>query len=141
MPGPAPKPKDQRINRVKPSRGEWVELERRTEPAPESPLADEFADDWASLWSSPMATMWQDEDVAVVARVLMLRVAAIEALDTKLMSELRQLEDRLGLNPKGRRDLRWIIPDTEPADPRVGKVGDEVSRRRQEREARLANSG
>ena len=28
-----------------------------------------------------------------------------------MMSELRQLEDKLGLSPKARRDLRWRLVD------------------------------
>jgi hypothetical protein len=31
-----------------------------------------------------------------------------------IASEIRQRQDRLGLNPKGKRDLRWRV--TEPAE-------------------------
>jgi hypothetical protein len=144
---PGPPPKQQRRRRNLPERGEWVELEPRKGPTPKCPvpLDRSQAAQWRELWKSPMASMWQKEDVPGLARVLVLRPLVLQTFDTKLMSELRQLEDRFGLTPKGRRDLRWLIPDTEPVDPRSRRDGedpeDEVSRRRAEREQRLAAGG
>lgn len=143
MPGPAPK--QQRRRRNTPERGEWVELEPRKGPTPKCPVKLDAAQraEWKRLWHTPMASMWQDEDVPVLARIMTLRAFLQTNLDKGLLSELRQLEDRFGLTPKGRRDLRWLIPSTEPADPRTKrepKVEDEVARRRREREEKLAEA-
>lgn len=53
--------------------------------------------------------------------------------------EMRELEDRLGLSPKGMASLRWeIVADPPPADP---YAQDEVARRRATRRERLVENG
>lgn len=57
-----------------------------------------------------------------------------------VMKEMRELDDRLGLTPKARAALRWEIVAPQPVEePTDGD--DEVSRRREERKARLATGG
>jgi hypothetical protein len=53
----------------------------------------------------------------VVARYarLLVRVEDDDA-STRLMNEVRQLEDRLGLNPVALVRLRWRIGDGEPTE-------------------------
>ncbi len=94
---------------------------------------------WAELWSTPQAVAWEQLGyLRSVARYVTLDAAASRSLDniddpklyaamlanqTRLLPELRQLEDRLGLNPKAMRSLMWEIAD------------DEVGAKRDEREA------
>ena len=48
--------------------------------------------------------------------------AAMLAAQTRLAPELRQLEDRLGLNPLAMRRLEWVIAADEVAEKRDGKT-------------------
>lgn len=130
--GPAPKPAEQRRRRNAPSSGEWVDLPRsgRSGPAPKWMLpgkpSTEVARLWRWAWSTPQATRW--EGLALepfVARWAMLTVEATRLDDLGaervkgVFAELRQIEDRLGLNPKGLQDRRWRLAaeaDTTPAD-------------------------
>lgn len=119
--GPAPKPADQRRRSNKPAAGDWVDLPRegRSGPAPKWMLPGKPAAEvlrlWRWAWSTPQASMW--EGLALepfVARWCKLTVdihtdaLGATALQASL-PELRQIEDRLGLNPKGLQDRRWRL--------------------------------
>lgn len=54
--------------------------------------------------------------------------------------EMRELDDRLGMTPKARAALRWEIVREED-EPEQPDVDDEVTRKREQRKARLASSG
>lgn len=55
-----------------------------------------------------------------------------------IMREAREIEDRLGLTPKGMAQLRWrIVPDVVEEDAE----DDELAKRREGRRARLASGG
>lgn len=78
---------------------------------------------WESLWRKPQAAAWVDLGFEhVVARLAVLLVVSLKpsALPAQL-TELRQLEDRLGLNPAAMQRLRWQIaaapqaPEQSPA--------------------------
>lgn len=119
--GPAPKPADQRRRRNAPTAGEWAELPRegRQGPAPKWMLPGrpgaEVLRLWRWAWSTPQACMW--EGLALepfVARwcKLTVEIHGGELGATALLAslpELRQIEDRLGLNPKGLQDRRWRL--------------------------------
>ncbi len=47
-----------------------------------------------------------------------------------LFKEIRALEDGLGLTEKGRRNLRWRLPDEEDPDAPVATVTELQSRQR-----------
>jgi hypothetical protein len=79
---------------------------------------------WAQLWASPQAVVWEELGwIRVVARYTRTTVTAEEPLTsrkwltlgikptavTQLMAEARQLEDRLGLNPKAMKTLGWEV--------------------------------
>lgn len=66
---------------------------------------------WEQLWASPQATAWEEMGwVRTVARYARITVAAERPKAiAAVMSEARQLEDRLGLNPKAMRSLGWEI--------------------------------
>ncbi len=125
MPGPAPKPEEQRRNRSKPAGGSerWLPVEGRSGPAPAWPLGAQTkaqGELWVELWATPHAVAWEELGwVRTVARYTKLVLEA-EKRDAKaaLLAEVRQMEDRLGLSPMAMLRLRWRI-DTEPTTVRV----------------------
>lgn len=57
-----------------------------------------------------MALMWSEFDQPALERLLLLTAKSwIGAASAAELSEVRQLEDRFGLNPVGRRKLYWRI--------------------------------
>lgn len=121
MPGPAPK-KNARFGVGKSG---WVSLpaEGRSGKAPAWPLSGRAPAGWAELWRLPQAVMWErDNSVVQVATYLLTRTAAHEALEVgepnaALLSELRQIEDRLGLSPMALKRLQWEISETSASKP------------------------
>ena len=121
MPGPAPK-KNARFGVGKSG---WVSLpaEGRPGKAPAWPLSGRAPAGWAELWRLPQAVMWERDNAFVqIATYLMTRNAAHEALvngepNAALLSELRQIEDRIGLSPMAMRRLQWEIPETSDSRP------------------------
>lgn len=120
--GPLPKPADQRRRRNAPTIP-TTNLPRggRTEPAPECPysLGDPGERWWVWAWQTPQACAWDEVGhLYVVARRaqledLLAKVAPDKALG--LHREMREIDDRLGLTPKGLAQLRWqIVADPEP---------------------------
>lgn len=118
MAGRYPKADSERRNRTKPA-FEWVNLpaEGRKGPAPKLPAwrvwHPETKKWWKELWAKPQATMW-DQSGASVHPLLCLYDDLISGRTevAKVSAEMRQHEDRHGLNPKAMLQLRWrIVPD------------------------------
>ncbi|MEO5576782.1 MAG: hypothetical protein ABIR67_01565 [Gaiellaceae bacterium] len=65
---------------------------------------------WRTVWSSPMAAVFLEADVAALARLATLvdRVYRGES-SARLLGEIRALEDRFGLSPLARRRLQWEV--------------------------------
>lgn len=117
--GPAPNPNARRRNarpafRRLPASG-------RSGEAPPWPLGKPTrgeADLWAELWASPQAVAWEDlgwaRTVARYARIVLVaeRRGGDRRIAIAAATEARQLEDRLGLNPKAMRQLGWDIVAT-----------------------------
>ena len=89
---------------------------------------------WGHVWTLPQAVEWERigaEDV--VARYVKLRglvyTAGLDKVRSSSLTELRYLEDTLGLSPKGMQSLRWRIGGTEAPKERVSKQGTGRSRR------------
>lgn len=83
-------------------------------PFPDWPMDDEPATAelnlWNELWRTPQASRWVDAGYdRVVARYV--RLYCLADVDPKgtYLSELRQIEDRLGLSALGMRRLGWQI--------------------------------
>lgn len=82
---------------------------------------------WADLWKKPQAVMWERSgDEIVVARYLIIRNLIqqpenADQINATALSELRQLEDRLGLSPMARHRLRWEIVEDEVDAQRQAK--------------------
>jgi hypothetical protein len=116
MPGPAPKPEEQRRNRSRPAGGaeRWLPVGGRSGPAPVWPFGSQTkaqAELWSELWATPHAVAWEELGwVRTVARYCRLVLEA-EKRDAKvtLLGEVRQMEDRLGLSPMAMLRLRWRI--------------------------------
>jgi hypothetical protein len=98
----------------------------RTGRAPTWPLPDPTPrelEHWRRLWRTPMAVMWEDvgypEGIATYVRLS--RRAEVKPTGA-LLGELRQTEDRWGLNPLALLRLRWVITEDEAieaAEPNV----------------------
>ena len=91
---------------------------------------------WRTLWASPMAAMYQEADKFRIARAATLHSLALagEAKATEL-SELRAIEDSLGISPLARRKLQWEV-DMAAGPGGASKkqpVDDELAKRRRAR--------
>ena len=76
-------------------------------------------DMWNSLWTTPQATMWASMHINhVIARYVMVTCLAEETQQAGLLTEVRQMEDRLGLTPLSLQKLQWKIEhqDIQPVD-------------------------
>jgi hypothetical protein len=123
MSGPAPKAPGERRRYNQPARGEWVDLEPLQEP-----VLPEYDPEWSGwttvrtregdeyeirsgvspqMWeawrSSPVTSQYGPEDVAACCYLG-------ERFHSLPDSSRLALMDKLGLTPKGKRDLRWRTP-------------------------------
>lgn len=75
---------------------------------------------WTSLWKLPQAVAWERQHLArVVARyAMLLQLAESYEASAAVLGEVRQLEDRLGLNPKAMRSLLWEVTEDEVGEKR-----------------------
>jgi hypothetical protein len=131
MPGPAPKPADQRkrrnapmANTLKlPSQGREGKPPRW--PAGMQKMTTDQRRLWRELWATPMAVAWERLGwTRVVARYVVTVTAAQASLESEnpnaaLMGETRQLEDRLGMTPMAMLRLRWEVTEDEVAEQRA----------------------
>lgn len=141
--GPEPKPKDKRRNASPPQRGEWVNLPPLVDRVlPELPARD---DGWmprtGALWAAwsddPVTSTFGPSEVAAAVEVAFLHDDYVRDPSAARIAEIRQWTDRLGLNPKGKRDLRYRLVDA-PERTADADSTDEVAQRREERRKRHA---
>ena len=118
MAGRGPAPKANRQRRNEPARGEWVDV-----APPASPVLPELPEgDWhprtIAAWDAwridPASSQYGPAEIQGALDLLYLYDEWAKNPSTKLAGEVRQWQDRLGLNPKGKRDLRWRV--SEPAE-------------------------
>jgi hypothetical protein len=118
--GPLPKPAEQRRRRNaglgSPAGLLRLPLAGRAEDPPTWPLSKPTRREtvlWARLWRTPQAVAWErlDWTDAVARYARQLTSAEKRTAPVKLLGEVRQLEDRLGLNPLSLLRLRWEIVD------------------------------
>jgi len=86
----------------------------RTDPPPPCPyqLGAAGAAWWSWAWRTSQAAGWSDGDAYFVARRGRLED---EEQTQPVVREMREMDDRLGLTPKGLAALRWkIVPDEVP---------------------------
>jgi hypothetical protein len=102
----APKQPGQRRRYNQPARGEWVDL-----PPLQEPVLPAYPPEWTGeqvipryvwdLWrQDPVTSQWTPADIATVLEMG-------QRYYTLADSERRIVQTSLGLNPRGRRDLRW----------------------------------
>jgi hypothetical protein len=91
-------------------------VDARSIPDPIRPLSPRERAWWDRLWRSPAAALWCESDVAAVTRLVVLETT--EGLDAKVLAELRQLEDRLLLNPWARRVAKVEVVADKPESVR-----------------------
>lgn len=115
------KPPGQRRRRNA-GQSQWVKLPAggRDGPVPVLP-GEEWLDStrawWATIWRSPMATVWQDADVDSLVRLARLRDDFRRGeLPVSALGAVQQLEDRFGLSPKSRRALQWEVSQSVGAE-------------------------
>lgn len=130
--GPSPKPDAERRRTNSPS-FQWTSLPLTHDI--EAPALPEWRmwhpktiEWWQSLWRKPQATQWvADGSTLFSLALLMDDVIAGRADTVKASPEIRQHEDRHGLNPKAMLQLRWRVddePPTAPAPPAPKKKAD-----------------
>lgn len=137
MPGSSyPKPDDQKVNRV-PPKFDWTNLPAagRSGAAPGLPVWREWqqrtVDWWVDLWTTPQAAAW-DQSGRTLWRLAELRDDAFVggSIPAAISSEMRQIEDRHGLNPKAMLQLRWrVIDDGDEQGPTVERPMDDRRKR------------
>lgn len=122
MPGPAPKPANERRRRNASPSMQKLPAAGRSGPPPAWPLAGRAPKVWLRLWALPQAVMWEKLHMQrIVARYAAILPAA-EAGERYAMSEVRQMEDRLGLTPMSMLRLRWEVETTdEQHERRTGR--------------------
>lgn len=110
--------------------------EGRQDPPPDIPatytLGASGLDWWQWAWRTPQACAWDDGALFVVARRAKMEdiVAGLEPGESlAAIRETRELDDRLGLSPKGLAALRWKIVGDE-ATPASGRTTPEGEARR-----------
>lgn len=120
----APAPKPNKVGRT-PLAFDWTSLpsEGRKGPAPKLPDLRKWRkatrEAWAAWWASPQAVAW-DQTGKTMWRwaILYDQIVADEVNVTAASAEMRQLEDRHGMNPAALLRLRWRIVADEVADRR-----------------------
>jgi hypothetical protein len=114
------KPDGQKRNRNKPTHG-YVQLPREgrkgAAPKPLLELSDLEKRLWRLLWATPESTQWGPGDVPAVTRMVQLQANPDTPRDSRLLAEVRNLEDRFCLNPYSRRINKWELePEDAPAE-------------------------
>lgn len=118
MPGPLPT--GDAIRRNKPTIPTTsLPASGRQGPPPDPPMLYVFGpkglDWWGWAWRTPQACGWDAGSLFMVARRALLE-DEVDAVENRLtvQREMRELDDRLGLTPKGLAQLRWkIVADEE----------------------------
>jgi hypothetical protein len=141
MSGRAPKPAELRRRRNAPAGGEWVDLPELEGPVlPPLPHGDwsEYSRAMWDGWRADRATShYTPADIGYALETIRVADAYHQGGPVSLIGELRLRMDGLGLTPKGKRNLRWRIPDSDPsADTRAGR-SERLSRSMSSRRKRL----
>ena len=110
-----PKPDGQKVTRHAPKFG-WTDLPAtgRTGRAPALPAWREWHPLtkrwWRQLWATPQATQWDTSGRSLwILACLYDDLVSGRDNTAKVSAEMRQHEDRHGLNPKAMLQLRWRI--------------------------------
>lgn len=123
MPGPPPKDPNAKRRRTAAPGFTMLPAEGRPGDPPPWPLREPATvaemNVWVEAWRRPQAVEWERIGAErFVARWVQWVIRAEEpGANAKVLAEVRQLEDRLGLTPMAMLRLRWQVADPlEPAD-------------------------
>lgn len=136
MPGPAPT--DPALRRRRNASGGKTLLPAggRVGDPPAWPIASRGVPEvWADLWALPQAAAWEQSSlvrtVAHYALVLEVVEGSPELPKTAVLQEMRQMEDRLGLNAKSMRSMLWeVARGDDVAEKRDEKVPSRTASKR-----------
>ena len=135
MPGPAPKPPDQRRTRHKPRAGEWqaapgIGWQHGKVPALPSGLSADSRRAWKAWFASWAASFWKPEDESALRTAITLYDEMMRKPSASHATALGQYLDRFGLTPKGRQDRRWLQPETMTQQQETPTTDDKYRRLR-----------
>ncbi len=119
------KPPEERRHRNPPTKDTIVVYaDERVESVPEPvlPFTGGRRELWDQMWAQPIAVLWDVVDVAALTRMVLMQTSAETVKDSRLLIELRQLEDRFLLNPYARAQQRVVIEDSGRAQPERGSA-------------------
>lgn len=123
MPGPPPKPANQRRRQNPTLPMVQLPLEGYTGEIPDWPLSTPTSDElkrWEMVWRHPAGVLWKQQQLdLIIARYVRNSVLSeLPRASPVLKAEVRQQEDRLGLNPYAMLRLRWEVVQDEVATQR-----------------------
>src|SRR5688500_1186499 len=112
--GALPKPEGQRRRRNAAPGTVVLPAAGRVGPVPVWPLAKPTkaqTERWALVWRKPQAVEWERKHEELVVARYVCKALLAERANAKgpVMTETRQLEDRLGLSDVAMLRLRWVI--------------------------------
>lgn len=112
-----PAPKEDRVRRVEPERGEiqqapGVGWQHGEVPAPPDGLMPASVDAWDTWLGSWFAAFWSPADVPGLRHMIRLH-DQVERGEFQRSTELRMTMDTYGVTPKGQQDRRWKPPKVE----------------------------
>lgn len=118
--GAAPKFQEDRAGTQTPSRGEWQDCPPlRARVLPPLPRRGQGEGSWSvrakrmwEAWSKdPVTAFFGPSEIAQAVELAFLFEELVREPTPPKSAEVRQWSDRLGLNPKGKRDLRFrLVP-------------------------------
>jgi len=127
MAGPPPKDPTQRRRRNATPGFEQLDPDGRTAPAPGwpfPPASEAEIAKWGELWSLPQAVKWEEQHAEdIVALYVRALIAVTQDLDAKLMNEVRQLDNKLGISPLAMRNMRWEVAAKKIEEPSPASNG------------------
>lgn len=140
--GPAPKDAQERRHRHKPARGDWIDLDP-LEAVVLPDLPELFEESWradtAATWKAwqedPVTAMYGPADIAYALDTIRLH----QAMTPSTANEVRLRMDALGLTPKGKKDLRWRLPN-DPAALEEASKSAPANKGSKDRRKRLSES-
>jgi hypothetical protein len=123
--GPTPKPKDQRVNRVEPQRGDWQAAPgdgwlHGGVPEPPDGLLSASVDAWTVWFGAWWAAFWSPEDLPALRQVIRL-YDQVERGEFQRANELRLQMDSYGITPKGQKENRWTRQSEQQQPPSSAK--------------------
>ncbi len=118
MAGRGAAPKEKRVRRSAPTRGEWQRADGGWQhgeiPAAPEGLMPASIEAWQTWFRAWFAAHWSPEDLPGLRQVIRL-YDQVERGEFQRATELRLSMDTYGISPKGQQDRRWTRPKANEA--------------------------